>query len=348
MVSQSIVVLFTLSSSQTHAKDNDSSSSSMLRSRTVPSNSDISKRRINVEDGAISCVGQHCNYNPQLDLEALADDYPAMLSLTIDMDGEQAVPPAKEENISILCPFLRIMERYDVVTNIQPRQELMYRTAETIRGARKLGAWNYGVTSPTIAVSSAQTTTRTSIPGFVNYAALHMAPGVSHECGFTFDGSIETDQQIQKKGKDVEASTDARFNAVQVNDQVRRSTIGALASLQDEKGRLSYDAIKAVKLARCEEQGEEVSNAEKMEVGLMYTFLGGKERGFVDFSDVWRFFNGKLPLTIGKPSPMDFDGDFTEYMEDLSELSEMMENSTYADPADISAGEVLQMINPLN
>ena len=42
-----------------------------------------------------------------------------------------------------------------------------------------------------------------------------------------------------------------------------------------------------------------ISTAGKVERGLIYTFLGGNTRGFVDYEDVVRLFNPELPKTIG-------------------------------------------------
>jgi len=117
-----------------------------------------------------------------------------------------------------------------------------------------------------------------TVPGYVNFFKLFNAGIVAHECGLTFE----------KKGK--------RTSQVVID-----STVEAVAMLQDEQGRVQFEDLQQVKLDRCEEQGVKITWPGRVEVGLIWSFLGGPVRGFVEVSDVERFLNGKVPLTIGEP-----------------------------------------------
>lgn len=215
-----------------------------------------------------------CSFNPLFDMKTMTKTYPKMFGLEDD---------DTTEDLMILCPMLRLMERYGIVTN-RENQEKRYTISETVDGVMKLGAAEFGTRALTALVSKGQVRNRVTIPGFVNYIFLHEVRKFSHECGLTFlkNGEI-------------------------VNDEVRRNTVGALTARQDENGNLTFEDLKEVKLEICGSQGEIITAAGKTEIGLLFTFLGGDEIGYVKLSDVWSFLNAELPKNIGQPRAKEFE-----------------------------------------
>ena len=128
-------------------------------------------------------------------------------------------------------------------------------------------------------VSTGQVSTATSITRSVNLESLHTALGVAHDCGLAFS-----------KGNH------------EVNEAHRAKTLRALASLQDKEGHLQYEDLVSVKESICASQGVANTFAGKTEMKLIYSFLGGNVRGFIDYSDVERFLHAELPLTIDAPN----------------------------------------------
>lgn len=204
----------------------------------------------------------------ELPREVLAAKYPSI--------EEGSLRP---ENKKILCPFLRMLERAGIYDSDKKEQSALAVSIIKITSyAREFGCIIAGCGGVATAVSAGQLTQGTTSPGNVNVEALHTAIGIAHECGLTF-----------AKG------------GTEVSDAVRGQTLAALAQLTDSEGRLTYDDLETVKLNICEEQGVQNTPAGTVEVGLIYTFLGGNKRGFVDFADVERLFFAELPKNIGRP-----------------------------------------------
>jgi len=128
-------------------------------------------------------------------------------------------------------------------------------------------------------VSLEQTFKLASLPWFVNLEALHLSTTIAHDCGIQF-----------AKG------------ASEIDDYTRNSTLTKLAELADDNGHLSINDIAEVKYSICEEQGVESTLVGRGEMVLLFTFLGGEIRGYVEYSDVERFLYTKLPMTVGHSS----------------------------------------------
>lgn len=185
----------------------------------------------------------------------------------------------KAENPKILCPFHRLLERAGLYDSSKDSPgPLLVSILKVTAVAREFGCDIIQCGTVATAVSGGQVTTRTSHFNNVNLESLHTALGVSHDCGLAF----------AKGGNEVNAAHRAR-------------TLSALADRQDANGRLQYEDLVAVKESICSEQGVRNTFAGKTEMKLIYSFLGGKKRGFIDYSDVERFLNAELPLTIDAP-----------------------------------------------
>ncbi|RZA22266.1 MAG: hypothetical protein EOP10_15705 [Proteobacteria bacterium] len=189
-------------------------------------------------------------------------------------EGSQQV-----ENKKIVCPFLRMLERAGLFNpELETQSTLTVGIIKIATYAREFGCVVAGCGGVAAAVSAGQVTELASTPGKVNVEALHKALGISHECGLTF-----------AKGGSV------------VDDATRDSTLAALKERSDTLGRLTFDDLEAVKLSICEAQDVKISAPGRVEIGLIYSFLGGNERGFIDYDDVVRFFHAELPKTLGRP-----------------------------------------------
>lgn len=202
------------------------------------------------------------------DRDQLAEKYP---------DIEEG--SLKPENAKILCPFHRMLERAGLYDSSKKEQSAL--TVGIIKiaiYAREFGCKFGGCAAVASLVSGGQLTQLTTSPGKVNLEALHTAFGVAHDCGLAFAKGGTT-----------------------VSDEVRNRTLAALSARSDSMGRLGLEDLQVVKEAICTEQGVENTLAGKTEVNLIFSFLGGKDRGFIDYSDVERFFHAELPKTIGAP-----------------------------------------------
>jgi hypothetical protein len=186
---------------------------------------------------------------------------------------------SRTENRKILCPFHRLLDRTG-----------MYDSSRTLRAgirvavglitqlASEFGCSKVSCGAVAAAVSAGQLTQGTTSFGKVNIESLHTAAGIAHDCGLTFE----------KGGQEV-------------SDRVRDRTLAELKTLSDPAGHLTLAALRRVQLNRCEEQGVRPSQAGILEGELIFTFLGGNERGFILYSDVDRFLHAQLPETLGEP-----------------------------------------------
>ncbi|RZA23981.1 MAG: hypothetical protein EOP10_11240 [Proteobacteria bacterium] len=207
----------------------------------------------------------------QVDRAALASKYPDIAA------GSQ-----KPENMKIICPFHRLLERaglYDSSKSAGEQSGLTVGVLKIASIAQEFGCKAIGCGGVAAIVSAGQAVKFAAFPGLVDLEALHKATGVAHECGLTF-----------AKG------------GVEVSDEVRASTLAALQKKADSEGHLRLADIEAVKEDICQAQGVENVKAGRVEVQLIYTFLGGVERGFVDYEDVNRLFHSELPNVMGSPT----------------------------------------------
>lgn len=173
------------------------------------------------------------------------------------------------ENKQIICPFLRMIERAGLFTEDGNETGVLNRMT-VVSGTTEFGCDSLFCSTLANSTGAAQ-----GLAGKVDVEALASTPGISHECGLTFG-----------------------FGSKQVDDMVREDTLDRLFALADEDGRLVFNDLMSVKLAICAEQGVEISALGDGEVKLIFAFLGGVDRGFVDFADVDAFLHARLPETI--------------------------------------------------
>lgn len=196
-------------------------------------------------------------------------------------EGKDPLP----ENKRVMCPFLRLMESSGAFA--KDAAELANRlTAKIEVPVKKLvdTAFGFGCEGGcdqvAALVSGAQ---HAQIPDHtennVDITNLHRAKPISHGCGLTFSsGGSEVDEA--RRGE-----TLASLKAI------------ADAKPGDQKGRLEYKDLYAVKIDTCNKEKVVITRPEQVEVDLIYAYLGGPDRGFVEYSDVDLFFHTKLPKT---------------------------------------------------
>lgn len=189
--------------------------------------------------------------------EQIASQYPEVTT------GE--VP----ENLNIMCPFLRMIERTGLYSSDDGEPGVLSQ-ATVVSGTTEFGCDSLFCTT-----LASTTGNRQGLAGDINIEALASVPDISHECGLTF-----------------------AFGGQQVSDAIREDTLDRLFALSDAEGRLTYNDLLNVKLEICAEQGVTITDLGEGEVKLIFAFLGGVDRGFVDFSDVDAFLHAQLPQTI--------------------------------------------------
>jgi len=192
-------------------------------------------------------------------------------------------------NPLILCPYLRMLERSGRLDEVLQNEVTgaVVRNRDLKRAAEEFGCASATACGPVIdAVSAGQHYTSNDNSFFslfnpfrsyeVDLERLWDAPPVSHDCGFTFE------QGLGKNG---------------VSTMRLESTLTQLASKASDQNQLVYQDILDVKLGICEEEGVELTGAGRIEAELIFAYLGGIERGFVDYSDVEAFLqvNSTLP-----------------------------------------------------
>lgn len=206
--------------------------------------------------------------------EQLVHDYPSV--------GENSV---RKENKTILCPFLRMLHRSGAfdARNPQNNSKIMTTIVRLVSAAREFGCDVLACGPVAAAVSAGQVSHGSDLTsgrarfGNVNLARLHKARFVAHDCGLTFAKGGTT-----------------------VDDEVRKSTLARLKEISDASsnpGELRKKDLMKVKLEICSKQNVKMSLPGEVEVGLIYSYLGGDDRGFVEYADVVRLLHAEMPKT---------------------------------------------------
>lgn len=205
--------------------------------------------------------------------EGLREAYP-------DLESDRGGNPL------ILCPFLRMLERSGRLDEVINEDEAVANW-RLKRAADDFGCDTLTACGPVIdTVSAGQCITEEFTLGKLNpfrtpqvdLERLWDAPPISHECGFTFENGA------------------GEFG---VSAARLASTLAKLASRADDDGHLQYQDILDTKNEICAEEGVTATAPGLVEAQLIFAYLGGVERGFVEYSDVERFLavDSQMPLT---------------------------------------------------
>ncbi len=186
----------------------------------------------------------------------------------------------RPENKRILCPFVRMLERAGLFdSNRTDNNKIIVSIIDLGTAAHKLACATGTCSLVATLVSAGQVATakwseKLKMIGNVDITALNKAEGVAHECGFTFEKGANTISETQ----------------------IAR-TLARLKSRSNSEGHVSFNAIMATKLEICAEQGVTITKAGETEAKLIYAYLGGVDRGYVELSDISRLFHAEMPLT---------------------------------------------------
>jgi len=203
----------------------------------------------------------------ELDRSALIKKYPNLANSSVD-------------NEKVLCPFVRILNKTGLFQQAQnDKAEELVSIATLTDAANEFGCSTIACGAVATAVSVGQKVAGSTDIGYVNIEKLHTAKGIAHQCGYTF-----------------------AKNGTQVSDTARKRSLQMLKDKANADGHITLEDLKAVKKSICSEQNEDKTLAGSLEAELIYTFLGGESRGYIELADVDRFFHTQLPLTLGKPS----------------------------------------------
>ncbi|CAB9510659.1 expressed unknown protein [Seminavis robusta] len=194
----------------------------------------------------------------------------------------------REGNPLILCPFLRMLERSGRLDEVEQESgEQIIENRDLKRAANDFGCDTTTACGPVIdTVSAGQCLTEEFSlsnlnpfkPSVVDLERLWEAPPVSHECGFTFENGL---------GENGVSATRLE------------STLAKLLDRADDNDHLVYQDILDTKNEICAEEGVIISAPGLIEAQLIFAYLGGVERGYVEYDDVAGFLaiDSKMPQT---------------------------------------------------
>ncbi len=204
----------------------------------------------------------------------LRNDYP-----NIDDDT------SRDENRKILCPFHRLMERAGKYDNLPAsfQNQVIVKISTLVAAAKEFGCKITGCKTIAHFASLGQNSSLKDRKldfarlGRVNVTRLHKAKGLAHNCGLTFEK-----------------------NGVEISNKRRNLTLSKLkkmAQANQPSGTLILSDIQKIKEDICKLENVKSTIAGRFEMKLIFKYLGGDDRGFIEYSDVERFLHAKMPLT---------------------------------------------------
>lgn len=175
---------------------------------------------------------------------------------------------SREENLKILCPFQRMLERSGIYDAAVQGQAILNPSVNAVKDASEV----FGCATNSCGVVANLIGIEQSGSG-IDLERLHQAGSTSHDCGLTFD-----------------------LNGSTVSDTVRTTTLDRLWQLADAEGKLVYDNLLTVKTEICTAQGVTMSDAGETEIKLIFAYLGGVDNGSIAHSDVGNLLNATMPV----------------------------------------------------
>ncbi|NRB40425.1 MAG: hypothetical protein HRU20_18480 [Pseudomonadales bacterium] len=188
--------------------------------------------------------------------EALVDKYPNV---------EEGA--SREENVKILCPFQRMLERSGIYDLPVSGLGALTPSVTDVKEASEV----FGCATNACGVVAHLISVEQSGSG-IDLERLHDAGSTSHDCGLTFD-----------------------LKGTAVSNAVRTATLDRLWQLADAEGKLVYANLLTVKTEICAAQGVTMSDAGETEIKLIFAYLGGVDNGAIAHSDVDKLLNATMP-----------------------------------------------------
>lgn len=172
----------------------------------------------------------------------------------------------KAEDAEVLCPFQRMLKRSGILDDAIEENSFEVKN-RILTEANEV----FGCDSTTCATAIGYASLAQGNWNTIELDRLHEAGFLSHDCGLTFE-----------------------FGGITVSDTRRSATLDRLAELAVD-GRLVYNDLITVKQETCAQEGVEMTVGGETEVKLIYAYLGGPEREYVDYSDVDKLLHATMP-----------------------------------------------------
>lgn len=209
------------------------------------------------------------------------------------------------ENKKVLCPFLRMAERTGVwkeeikrnlAQAVNSNQILPLTIKVLIAKALEFGCGETGCKPVAVGVSAGQlgiSPEKITDESIVDIGRLSEARGTAHDCGYTF-GLGDTEVNPARRAKTLEMFKSRAKNGVELSLQ-------DLIDVKKELCKVDYEEAKRTSLARLKNKIDEAnqtlifSQADTVEFLLIFSFLGGVERGSIRYQDVEDFLHARMP-----------------------------------------------------
>jgi hypothetical protein len=172
----------------------------------------------------------------------------------------------KAEEVEVLCPFQRMLKRSGILDEAIEENSFEVKN-RTLTEATEV----FGCDSTTCSTAIGYASLAQGNWNSIELNRLHEAGFLSHDCGLTFE-----------------------LGGITVSDTRRDATLDRLAELAVD-GRLVYSDLMTVKQETCDQEGVEMTVGGETEVKLIYAYLGGPEREYIEYSDVDKFLHATMP-----------------------------------------------------
>lgn len=234
---------------------------------------------------------KNLNYGPTC--SQVSAQYPSVLGAKPD------------ENKKVLCPFLRMIERTgawkdeikkNLSQSVAKSPHLPVTIKVLIEKALDFGCGETGCKPVAVGVSAGQQLLpldKINDESIVDIGKLTEARGTAHDCGYTF-GLGETEVNPVRRAQTLAMLKDRAKNGSQL-------LLADLIEVKKTWCKRDYEEAKKTSLTRLKNKVDEVnqtlvlSQADTVEFLLIWSFLGGVERGFIRVADVEDFLHARLP-----------------------------------------------------
>jgi hypothetical protein len=192
------------------------------------------------------------------------DAYTAEELLTMYPDISATSTKAEEKEI--LCPFQRMLKRSGILDDAIEEGSFEVKNRTLTEAAEVFGC-NSGACGAAVGYASLAQGNWSRL----DMDRLHEAGFLSHDCGLQFE-----------------------LGGVTVSDTRRAATLSRLSELAVD-GRLDFNDLMTVKNETCAQEGVEITIGGETEVKLIYAYLGGPDRDYIEYSDVEKFLHATMP-----------------------------------------------------
>ena len=172
----------------------------------------------------------------------------------------------KVEEVEVLCPFQRMLKRSGILDEAIEENSFEVKN-RTLTEATEV----FGCDSTTCSTAIGYASLAQGNWNSIELNRLHEAGFLSHDCGLQFE-----------------------LGGVTVSDTRRAATLSRLSELAVD-GRLGFNDLMTVKNETCAREGVEITIGGETEVKLIYAYLGGPDRDYIEYSDVEKFLHATMP-----------------------------------------------------